>query len=218
MGWKTPRGSPSQEELLLKKAEAQTGASAQGAKLNVPQKAMVLNVPKRTKNWKMEPVPALLNSLYGTFGKRTVFGNLWGDGPPRDSPSQQDLRLKKAEAQTRASAQGATQCATKSNGTKRPQTAQKLENGAGPGAAKFFVWDLWKTDSFWQFVGGGGTPRTGPTQEEMLLKKAEAQTGASAQGAKLNVPQKAMVLNVPKRAKNWKMEPVPALLNSLYAS
>ena len=32
---------------------------------------------------------------------------------------------------------------------------QKLENGAGPGAAKFFVWDLGTTDRFWQLVGGG---------------------------------------------------------------
>ena len=31
---------------------------------------------------------------------------------------------------------------------------QKLENGAGPGAAKFFVWDLGKTDRFWQLLGG----------------------------------------------------------------
>ena len=65
---------------------------------------------------------------------------------------------------------------------------------------------------------GGGGPRAKPTQEEMLLKKAEAQTGASAQGANLNVPQEEMVPNVPKRPKNCKMEPVPALLNSLYDS
>ena len=32
---------------------------------------------------------------------------------------------------------------------------QKLENGAGPGAAKFFVWDLGKTGRFWQHVGRG---------------------------------------------------------------
>ena len=32
---------------------------------------------------------------------------------------------------------------------------QKLENGAGPGAAKFFVWDLGEKDRFWQLVGWG---------------------------------------------------------------
>ena len=37
----------------------------------------------------------------------------------------------------------------------RPQ-AQKLENRPGRGADKFFVWDLGKTDRFWQLVGGGG--------------------------------------------------------------
>ena len=37
----------------------------------------------------------------------------------------------------------------------RPQ-AQKLENRPGHGADKFFVWDLGKTDRFWQLVGGGG--------------------------------------------------------------
>ena len=57
------------------------GVSAQGASLNVPQEEMVLNVPKRRKNEKIGPVPALINSLYGTFGKRTVFGNLWGGRP-----------------------------------------------------------------------------------------------------------------------------------------
>ena len=30
---------------------------------------------------------------------------------------------------------------------------QKLENGAGPGAAEFFIWDIGKTDRFWQLVG-----------------------------------------------------------------
>ena len=35
---------------------------------------------RKAKNWKLEPGPALLNSLYGTLGKRAVFGNLWGGG------------------------------------------------------------------------------------------------------------------------------------------
>ena len=30
---------------------------------------------------------------------------------------------------------------------------QKVENGAGPGAAKFFVWDIGQTGYFWQLVG-----------------------------------------------------------------
>ena len=37
---------------------------------------------------------------------------------------------------------------------------QKLENGAGPGAAKFFVWQIGKTGYFWQLVAGGGDPRS----------------------------------------------------------
>ena len=31
---------------------------------------------------------------------------------------------------------------------------QKLRNGAGPGAVKFFVWEIWKTYNLWQLVGG----------------------------------------------------------------
>ena len=55
-----------------------TGRSpTQGANLNVPQEEMVLNDPKRPKNGKMEPAPALLHSSHRTFRKRTVFGNLW---------------------------------------------------------------------------------------------------------------------------------------------
>ena len=36
-----------------------------------------INVHK-PKNWKIDPATALINSLYGTLGQRTVFGNLWG--------------------------------------------------------------------------------------------------------------------------------------------
>ena len=32
----------------------------------------------KPKNWKIDSATALINSLYGTLGKRTVFGNLWG--------------------------------------------------------------------------------------------------------------------------------------------
>ena len=72
--WGGPTGQPHTRRNAIK-----TGRSpAQGANLNVPQEEMVLNDPKRPKNGKMEPVPARLNSLYGAFGKRTVFGNLRG--------------------------------------------------------------------------------------------------------------------------------------------
>ena len=34
---------------------------------------------------------------------------------------------------------------------------QKLENAAGPGAGKFFMWDIAETRHFCQLVGGGPT-------------------------------------------------------------
>ena len=42
---------------------------------------------------------------------------------------------------------------------------QKLENGAGLGAAKFFIWDIGKTDRFWQLVGG--TQEADPQRSKM---------------------------------------------------
>ena len=65
------------------------GANAQGANLNVSQEEMVRNLSKRPKNEKMKPVPALINSLYGTFGKRPFLA-ICGGGP-RGSPSQEEL-------------------------------------------------------------------------------------------------------------------------------
>ena len=56
----------------------------------------------------------------------------------------------------------------------RPQ-AQKLENRPGHGADKFFVWDLGKTDRFWQLAGGG--PRGRPPQEGMLFNMDHAHGG-----------------------------------------
>ena len=47
---------------------------------------------------------------------------------------------------------------------------KKLQNGAGPGAAKFFVWGLWKTDRFWQLVGGAQKP----TQKKKKCKEMKA--------------------------------------------
>ena len=46
----------------------------------------------RPKNWKIDPATALINSLYGTLGQRTVFGNLWGGGP-RGRPPQEEMLL-----------------------------------------------------------------------------------------------------------------------------
>ena len=42
---------------------------------------------------------------------------------------------------------------------------QKLENEAGPGAAKFFIWDIGKTDRFSQLVGGA--PEADPEKAKM---------------------------------------------------
>ena len=42
----------------------------------------------------------------------------------------------------------------KMKGNEGPK-GQKLRHGAGPGAVKFFVWEIGKTDNFWQLVGGG---------------------------------------------------------------
>ena len=52
---------------------------------------------------------------------------------------------------------------------------QKLENGAGPGAAKFFVWASGKTDNFWQLVGGGGALAADP--EKAKIKGNEGPQG-----------------------------------------
>ena len=43
---------------------------------------------------------------------------------------------------------------------------QKLENRAGLGAAKFFVWEIGKTDHFWQLVEGK-TPEADPEKAKM---------------------------------------------------
>ena len=47
----------------------------------------------KPKNWKIDSATALINSLYGTLGKRTVFGNLWGGGGPRGRPPQEEMRF-----------------------------------------------------------------------------------------------------------------------------
>ena len=48
----------------------------------------------------------------------------------------------------------------------KPQKGEKFQNGDSPGAAKFFVWELGKTNNFWQLVGGGGP-------HELASKKAK---------------------------------------------
>ena len=55
----------------------------------------------------------------------------------------------------------------------RPQ-AQKLENRPGRGADKFFVWDLGKTDRFWQLVGGGAHGRRLEVVRDIPLKAQKA--------------------------------------------
>ena len=52
----------------------------------------------------------------------------------------------------------------KMKGNKGPK-GQKLENGAGPGAATFFVGEIGKTDHFWQLVGWG--PEADPQRAKM---------------------------------------------------
>ena len=52
---------------------------------------------------------------------------------------------------------------------------QKLKNGAGLDAAKFFVWEIVKTEHFWQLVGGGPQKltRKRPKYKEMKAHKAK---------------------------------------------
>ena len=53
----------------------------------------------------------------------------------------------------------------------RPQ-AQKLENRSGHGTDKFFVWDLGKTDRFWQLVGGPHGRRPEVVKDPLKAQKA----------------------------------------------
>ena len=49
----------------------------------------------KPKNWKIDSATALINSLYGTLGKRTVFGNLRGRAHGRRLEVVKDTPLKK---------------------------------------------------------------------------------------------------------------------------
>ena len=65
------------------------------------------------KNWKIDPATALINSLYGTMGKRTVFGNLWGGAHGRRLEScegypPEGSKSRKEEKDTTPKAQKAT--------------------------------------------------------------------------------------------------------------
>ena len=71
------------------------------------------------------------------------------------SKGQNGGRAGKIKAQN-AKMKGNEGVQSQNEENQRPQ-AQKLENRLGYGADKFFVWDLGKTDRFWQLVGGGPT-------------------------------------------------------------
>ena len=68
---------------------------------------------------------------------------------------------------------------------------QKLENGAGPGAAKFFVWDLGTAGSFWQLAGraprsearscDGYPPEGSKSRKEQKDTPLKAQKDANSQ-------------------------------------
>ena len=51
---------------------------------------------------------------------------------------------------------------TKNTRNESPNS-EKFQNGSGPGADKFFVWEVGKTDQFWQLVG---EPRSGPRKRQ----------------------------------------------------
>ena len=79
--WRPTR--PKCKEMKAHKAKMQGNEGPQGQnerkwRRTKPKcKEMQAHKPK---NWKIDSATAPINSLYGTLGKRTVFGNLWG-GP-----------------------------------------------------------------------------------------------------------------------------------------
>ena len=73
----------------------------------------------------------------------------------------------------------------KMQGNEGPK-GQKLENEAGPGAAKFFIWDIGKTGRFWQLVGGAQKPTPKrPKCKEMKAQKAKNCKEMKAHKAKM---------------------------------
>ena len=87
----------------------------------------------------------------------------------------------------------------KMKGNEGPK-GEKLENGAGPGAAKFFVWEIGKTGYFWQLVGGGGggtqklTPKD-PKCNEIKAHKAKMQgnEGPQSQNKRKRRPKRPKI-------------------------
>ena len=69
----------------------------------------------------------------------------------------------------------------KMKGNEGPK-GQKLENEAGPGAAKFFRWDIGKTDSFWQLVGGAHKLATTRPKCKMKAQKAKMKGNEGPKG------------------------------------
>ena len=66
-------------------------------------------------------------------------------------------------------------------GNEGPQ-GQTLENVAGPGAVKFFMWDIKETSDFWQLVGG--TPRGSPDSPQGKKMKAQRAKMKGKEGPK----------------------------------
>ena len=180
---------------------------------------------QKAKNWKMEPVSTLLNFLYGRLGNGAFLATC-GGGPQkltRKKPKCKEMKAHKAKMKGNEGSQGQNERKwrptrpkwkdmkahkAKMKG-KEGLKGQKLENGAGLGAAKFFVWEIGKTDHFWQLVGGGG-PRswpgkgqnkrkwkpTKPKWKEFPLNLDQARKGMHVQRANLNVPQEEMLLKL----------------------
>ena len=60
-----------------------------------------------------------------------------------------------------------------------------MQNGVGHGAAKFFVWEIGKTDNFWQLVGKEGAHELAakrPICPEMNAHKAKMQGNEGPKG------------------------------------
>ena len=78
----------------------------------------------KPKNWKIDPATALINSLYGTLGKRTVFGNLWGGAHGRRLEVVKDTPLK---AQKAAKSQRIPPLKARSNKMDAPKAKMEAE-------------------------------------------------------------------------------------------
>ena len=69
----------------------------------------------------------------------------------------------------------------KMKGNEGPK-GQKLEVGAGLGAATFFVWEIGKSDNFWQLVGGPQKLTRKNPNKEMKAHKAKMKGNEGPQG------------------------------------